>query len=306
MWVETLQEQLHKLWHPFGSLEEDKGKSNDRSHSNIIAHVTDSGVKKDPDRLVGSSAAIRECQGILGTITQDGVSIGAHFFNEGIGILLLTVLHEGQTHGNSTNNFLVLGFVSIVLEFRDEFHDLFLVLGRERVVSTSCTSADQDHTDCDTSGLSSDSGICVEQFLEFIDNRQFTRPHGCQSHPKSGSMTDNFICMGRPQMRSKKIGCFFALFGIGSRVRAMDQSEGIQRSTFGISTSWRDRNPNTFSVIPCWIFREVWLQKMHRFRNMSSMNYTQRRRGGKLSPVGCFLHPVQVVPQKGIIGSTSI
>mmetsp|Transcript_12449 Transcript_12449/g.27239 ORF Transcript_12449/g.27239 Transcript_12449/m.27239 type:complete len:324 (-) Transcript_12449:2534-3505(-) len=196
MRVETLQEKTDQLGNTFGGFVQYQRQTNHCCHSYIVAHITDCRVEQDSDSLVGSGATVCQRQAVHCSVTNDGITISPHLLNSGISVLFLPVIDQRQTHGNATNNLLMMSLTRVVTKLGNNFSKLFI---RRRGGISSSTS-NENHTHGNTRRLSSHGTIGVQKLLELIHYTQITRSKARQTHTQGSSVRDDLIGMRVPQM----------------------------------------------------------------------------------------------------------
>mmetsp|Transcript_25077 Transcript_25077/g.40654 ORF Transcript_25077/g.40654 Transcript_25077/m.40654 type:complete len:441 (+) Transcript_25077:417-1739(+) len=295
--IETLQQEADQLRNTFWGLMQHKCQPNHCSHSHIVANITHGGMEQDTNSLIGACAAVSQCQTIHGTIANNWVAISSHFFNGRISILLLSVVHQRQTHGNTTNNLLVVCFARVVTQFGDQLCKLLPCRGG----SIASPTAHKHHPHGVTCSFTSYGTISVKQLFEFTNNFQVRRAKASQTHAQCRTVRNNFVCMRIPQMFSQEGARLQAFLGGGARVTSVDESKSVQGSTLGVSSCSTDGWVLCIGIIRWSGWWKVRFEKGHRLGSMTGMDDSHRGSGRKLGPITSLFHPIQIIPQKRII-----
>mmetsp|Transcript_29983 Transcript_29983/g.46406 ORF Transcript_29983/g.46406 Transcript_29983/m.46406 type:complete len:404 (-) Transcript_29983:1369-2580(-) len=297
MRIETLQQETDQIRNTFWSFVQHKCQSNHCSHPHIIAYITHGSMEQDTNSLVRACTTVCQSQSIHGAITNDWITISSHFFNSRISILLLSVVHQRKTHGNSTNNLFVVCFARVVTQLGDQLSQFFTCRGG----SVACPTAHKHHTHGITCSFAGHSTISVKQLFELTNNFQIGRTKASQTNTQGGTMGDNFIGMRIPQMFSQECTRLQTFLSGGARVTSMNESKGIQGSTLGISSSGTDSWVFCIGVVRRSGWWEVWFEKGHGLGGVTGMDDSHRCSSRELGPITSLLHPIQIIPQKRII-----
>ena len=238
-------------------------------------------MEEDADGLVGARAAVGHGEGVHGPVPQDGVAVGAHLLDDDVGVLLLTVLDEGDAHGDTADDLLVLRLAGVVAQLGHGLGDLLGLGGvGEGGVGIAGTGPDQDHADGHAGGLTGDGRIGVQQLL---DDLEVGAAEGGEADAEGGAVADDLVGVRAAQVGAEEGGGLVALGGGRARPGAVDEAEGVQAATLGISTGGVDGRRG--AALGLRGRGEVGLEEGHGLGGMTGVDDAKRSRGGELGPV---------------------
>ena len=241
-------------------------------------------MEEDADGLVGARAAVGHGEGVHGPVAQDGIAVGPHLLDDDVGVLLLAVLDEGNAHGDSADDLLMLRLAGVVAQLGDGLGDLLGIGGvGEGGLGVSGTGPDQDHADGHAGGLTSDGRIGVQQLLELVDDLEVGAAKRGKADAEGGAVADDLVGVRVAQVGAEEGGGLVALGGRRTGARAVDEAEGVQAAALGVTAGGVDGRRGAALG-----FRgrgEVGLEEGHGLGGMAGVDDAQGGRGGELGPV---------------------